>query len=44
LCRDRRDELIALVALVAKCWVERAAQHLRHSTYDFFLYHNAWAR
>jgi len=30
--------------LVATCCVERAAQHLRHSTYDFFIYENAWAR
>jgi len=32
------------VALVATCCIECTAQHLRHSTYDFFLYQNAWAR
>jgi len=31
------------VALTATCCAERTAQHLRHSTYDFFLYQYAWA-
>jgi len=31
-CRARRDKLVAL-----------AVQHARHSTYEFFLYQNAWA-
>jgi len=31
------------VALVVTCCVALAVQHARHSTYDFFLYRNAWA-
>jgi len=26
------------------CCVALAVQHARHSTYDFFLYQNAWTR
>jgi len=42
--RDGRVALAALAALVVTCGVALAVQHARHSTCDFFLYQNAWAR
>jgi len=35
---------IAPVALVVTCCVMLAVQHARQSTYDVFLYQNAWAK
>jgi len=43
-CRARGDGRVAFATLVVTCCVAIAVQHARHSTYNFFLYQNAWAR